>query len=124
MAPRSLVAPVLWSWYVLPAGLYLWFLQNCLPAGDDLLYTGWNDRQVSIDFMGSTSSLTGKVVDSSTTGCVVELVPERKPRESRARRISCPWTAIRAIELLEELHEPRRPTPLPRPFHVPECPVT
>ena len=49
--------------------------------------SGWNDKQVSIDFIGGTSSLTGKVVDSTATGCVIELVPEGKPRESRARRI-------------------------------------
>jgi hypothetical protein len=30
----SLVAPVLWSQYYPPAGLYLWSLQICLPAGD------------------------------------------------------------------------------------------
>ena len=49
--------------------------------------SGWNDRQVSIDFIGGPSSLTGKVVDSIATGCVIELVPEGKPRESRAWRI-------------------------------------
>jgi hypothetical protein len=38
--------------------------------------SGWNDRQVSIDFIGGPSSLTGKVVDSIATGCVIELVPE------------------------------------------------
>jgi hypothetical protein len=86
--------------------------------------SGWNDRQVSIDFIGGPSSLTGKVVDSIATGCVIELVPEGKPRESRARRIFCPWTAIRSIELLEELHEPRRPPAVPRPFEVPEYPAT
>jgi hypothetical protein len=86
--------------------------------------SGWNDRQVSIDFIGGTSSLTGKVVDSIATGCVVELVPEGKPRESRARRIFYPSTAIRFIELLEELDEPRRPPAVPRPFEPPEYPVT
>ncbi len=60
----------------------------------------WNDKQVSIDFIGGTSSLTGKVIDSTATGCVVELVPEDEPREPRARRIFYPWTAIRSIELL------------------------
>ena len=86
--------------------------------------SGWNDKQVSIDFIGGTSSLTGKVVDSTATGCVIELVPEGKPRESRARRIFCPWTAIRSIELLEELHERRRPPAVPLPFELPEYPVT
>jgi hypothetical protein len=37
--------------------------------------SGWNDKQVSIDFIGGTSSLTGKVIDSTATGCVVELAP-------------------------------------------------
>ena len=46
--------------------------------------SGWNDKQVSIDFTGGTSSLTGKVTDSTATGCVVELVPEGKPS-----RVSC-----------------------------------
>jgi len=86
--------------------------------------SGWSDRQVSIDFIGGTSSLTGKVVDSIATGCVIELVPEGELRESRARRIFYPWTAIRSIELLEELHEPRRPPAVPRPFKLPESPVT
>ena len=49
--------------------------------------SGWNDKQVSIDFIGGTSSLTGKVIDSPATECVVELVPEGEPREARARRI-------------------------------------
>jgi hypothetical protein len=86
--------------------------------------SGWNDKQVSIDFIGGTSSLTGKVVDSTATGCVIELVPEGKPREFRARRIFFPWTAIRSIELLEELHERRRPPAVPLPFELPEYPVT
>jgi hypothetical protein len=86
--------------------------------------SGWNDKQVSIDFIGGTSSLTGRVVDSTATGCVIELVPEGKPRESRARRIFFPWTAIRSIELLEELHERRRPPAVPLPFELPEYPVT
>jgi hypothetical protein len=71
--------------------------------------SGWNGKQVFIDFIGGTSSLTGKVVDSTATGYVIELVPEGKSRESPARRIFYPWTTIRSIELLEELHEPRRP---------------
>jgi hypothetical protein len=86
--------------------------------------SGWNDKQVSIDFIGGTSSLTGKVIGSTATGCVVELVPEGEPRESRARRIFYPWTAIRSIELLEELHEPRRPPAVPRPFELPEFPAS
>jgi hypothetical protein len=88
------------------------------------LPSSWNDRQVSIDFIGGTSSLTGKVVDSTSAGCVVKLVPDGEPRESRARRIFYPWAAIRSIELLEELHEPRRPPAVPRPFEPPEYPVT
>jgi hypothetical protein len=86
--------------------------------------SGWNDRQVSIDFIGGTSSLTGEVIDSTTTGCVVKLVPDGEPRESRARRIFYPWSAIRSIELLEELHDPRRPPDVPRPFEPPEYPAT
>jgi hypothetical protein len=86
--------------------------------------SGWNDKLVSIDFIGGTSSLMGKVVDSTVTGCVVELVPEGEPRESRARRIFYPWSAIRSIELLEELHERRSPPAVPRPFEAPEYPVT
>jgi hypothetical protein len=85
---------------------------------------GWNGRQVSIDFIGGTSSLTGKVVDFTATRCVIELVPEGKPRESRARRIFYPWTAIRSIEMLEELHEGRRPPEVLRPFEPPEYPVS
>ena len=85
---------------------------------------GWNDKQVSIDFIGGTSSLTGKVVNSTATGCVIEVVPEGKPRESRARRIFYPWTAIRSIELLEELHEHGRPPAVPRTFELPEYRVT
>jgi hypothetical protein len=86
--------------------------------------SGWNDRQVSIDFIGGTSSLTDKVVDSTATGCVVELVPEGTPRESRARRIFFPWAAIRSIELLEESHQPRRPPDALQPFELPEYRVT
>jgi hypothetical protein len=85
--------------------------------------SGWNDKQVSIDFIGGTSSLTGKVIDSTATGCVVELVPEGKPRESRARRIFFPWVAIRSIELLEELHQRRRSPAGPQRFELPEYPV-
>jgi hypothetical protein len=86
--------------------------------------SGWNDKQVSIDFTGGTSSLTGKVTDSTATGCVVELVPEGKPTESRARRIFFPWAAIRSIELLEELHQRRRPPAVAQPFKLPEYPGT
>ena len=86
--------------------------------------SGWNDKQVSIDFIGGTSSLTGKVVDSTATGCVVELVPEGKSRESRGRRIFFPWAAIRSIELLEELHQQRRSPVVAQPFKLPEYPGT
>jgi len=86
--------------------------------------SGWNGKQVSIDFIGGTSSLTGTVVEATATGCVVELVAEGEPRESRARRIFFPWAAIRSIELLEELHQRRRPPAVPRPFKLPEYPGT
>jgi hypothetical protein len=86
--------------------------------------SGWNDKQVSIDFIGGTSSLTGKVIKSTAAGCVVELVPEGEPRESRARRIFYPWTAIRSVELLEGLSDGRRPTDVPPPFEPPEYPAT
>ena len=86
--------------------------------------SGWNNKQVSIDFIGGTSSLTGKVVDSTATGCVIELVPEGTSRESRARRIFFPWAAIRSIELLEELHQRRRPPAAASPFKLPEYPGT
>ncbi len=33
--------------------------------------SGWNDKQVSIDFIGGTSSLTGEVIDSTAAGCIV-----------------------------------------------------
>ena len=86
--------------------------------------SGWNHKQVSIDFIGGTSSLAGKVIDSTATGCVVELVPEGKPRESRARRIFFPWAAIRSIELLDELHQQHRPPVVAQPFKLPEYPGT
>jgi hypothetical protein len=86
--------------------------------------SGWNDKQVSIDFIGGTSSLTGKVTDSTATGCVVELVPEGKPGESGARRIFFPWAAIRSIELIEELHQQLRPPAVAQPFKLPEYPGT
>jgi hypothetical protein len=86
--------------------------------------SGWNDKQVSIDFIGGTSSLTGKVIDSTAAGCVVELVPGGEPRESRARRIFYPWSAVRSVELLEELPEGRTPPAVLRPFEPPEYPVT
>jgi hypothetical protein len=85
--------------------------------------SGWNDKQVSIDFIGGTSSLTGKVIKSTAAGCVVELMPEGETRESRARRIFYPWAAIRSIELLEGLTEGRRPPDVPPPFEPPEYPV-
>ena len=84
--------------------------------------SGWNNKQVSIDFIGGTSSLTGKVVVSTATGCVVEV--DGEPRESRARQIFFPWAAIRSIELLEESHQPRRPPDAPQPFELPEHRVT
>jgi hypothetical protein len=68
---------------------------------------GWTGKQVSIDFIGGTSSLAGRVIEATTTGCVVELGAEGEPRESRARRVFYPWSAIRSIEMLEELHEGR-----------------
>ena len=86
--------------------------------------SGWNDKQVSIDFIGGTSSLTGEVIDSTAAGCIVKLVPDGELRESRARRILYPWSAVRSIELLEDLHEPRRPPAVPRPFEPPEYPAT
>jgi hypothetical protein len=86
--------------------------------------SGWNHKQVSIDFIGGTSSLTGKVIDSTATGCVVELVPEGKPRHSRARRIFFPWATIRSIELLEELPQEHRPPAVAQPFKLPEYPST
>ena len=70
--------------------------------------SGWNDKQLSIDFIGGTSSLTGEVIDFTAAGCIVKLVPDGELRESRARRILYPWSAVRSIELLEDLHEPRR----------------
>ena len=73
---------------------------------------------------GGTSSLTGKVIDSTATGCVVELVPEGKPSESCARRIFFPWAAIRSIELLEESHQQHRSPVVAQPFKLPEYPGT
>ena len=86
--------------------------------------SGWDDKQVSIDFVGGTNSLTGKVIGSTASGCVVEMMPDGEPRESRARRIFYPWTAIRSIELLEDLSDGRRPTDVPPPFEPPEYPAT
>jgi len=86
--------------------------------------SGGNDKQVSIDFIGGTSSLTGEVIDSTAAGCIVKLVADGELRESRARRIFYPWSAVRSIELLEDLHEPRRPPAVPRPFEPPEYPAT
>ena len=85
--------------------------------------SAWNHKQVSIDVIGVTSSLAGRVINSTATGCVVELVPEGEPRESRARRIFYPWTAIRSIELLEESPERRRSPTVARPAEPPEYPV-
>jgi len=86
--------------------------------------SGWNHKQVSIDFIGGTGSLTGEVISSTTAGCIVELVSDREPGESRARRIFYPWSTIRSIELLEEFSEERRPTDVPPPFEPPEYPAT
>jgi hypothetical protein len=86
--------------------------------------SGWNHKQVSIDFIGGTGSLTGEVIGSTAAGCIVELVSDREPREARARRIFYPWSTIRSIELLEELSEGRRPTDVPPPFEPPEYPTT
>ena len=33
--------------------------------------SGWNHKQVSIDFIGGTTSLTGEVIHSTTAGCIV-----------------------------------------------------
>jgi ABC-type branched-subunit amino acid transport system permease subunit len=80
----------------------------------------WSDKQVSIDFIGGTGSLTGEVIGSTAAGCIVKLVSDREPGEARARRIFYPWTAIRSIELLEDESEGRRPTDVPPPFEPPE----
>ena len=85
--------------------------------------SGWTHKQASIDFIGGTSSLTGTVIDSTLTGCVVELAPGPGAHETRARRIFYPWAAIRSIELLEEPSERRRPAPSARPSGPPEHPV-
>jgi hypothetical protein len=86
--------------------------------------SGWNRKQVSIDFIGGTGSLTGEVISSTAAGCVVELMPDGEPRESRARRIFYPWTAIRSIELLEEESPERRGSPIVvQPSEPPENPV-
>ena len=92
--------------------------------GEEHYPSGWNHKQVFIDFIGGTGSLTGEVINSTAAGCVIELVSDGEPRESRARRIFYPWTAIRSIELLEELSEGRRPTDVPPPFEPPEYPAT
>jgi hypothetical protein len=86
--------------------------------------SGWHDKQVSIDFIGGTSSVTGKVIDSTATGCVIELESEGEPGESHARRIFFPWAAIRSIELLEELYQRRRLPAVAQPFKRPEYPGT
>jgi hypothetical protein len=82
----------------------------------------WIDRQVSIDFVGGTSSLTGKVTDSSEGGCVVEMVTEHDGG-SRTRRVFYPWAAIRSIELLEEPAERQRPPTRSRAAEIPEDPL-
>ena len=93
-------------------------------VGEQHYPSGWNHKQVFIDFIGGTGSLTAQVIGSTATGCVVELVPDGEPRESRARRIFYPWTAIRSVELLEGLSDGRRPTDVPPPFEPPEYPAT
>jgi hypothetical protein len=85
--------------------------------------SGWNHKQVSIDFIGGTGSLAGRVINSTASGCVVELMPDGEPRESRARRIFYPWTAIRSIELLEESPERRGSPTVGQPAEPPENPV-
>ena len=85
--------------------------------------SGWNHKQVSIDFIGGASSLAGRVINSTAAGWVVELVPEGEPREPRARRIFYPWTVIRSIELLEESSERHSSTTVARPAEPPEYSV-
>jgi hypothetical protein len=87
--------------------------------------SGWNHKQVSIDFIGGTSSLAGRVINSTASGCVVEMMPDGEPRESRARRIFYPWTAIRSIELLEGegSRERRGSQTVLQPAEPPENPV-
>jgi len=85
--------------------------------------SGWNNKQVSIDFIGGTSSLAGRVIHSTVSGCVVEMMPDGEPRESRARRIFYPWTAIRSIELLEGSPERRGSPTVLQPAEPPENPV-
>jgi hypothetical protein len=85
--------------------------------------SGSYHKQVSIDFIGSTSSLAGRVINSTAAGCVVELVPEGEPRVPRARRIFYPWTAILSIELLEESSERHSSPTVARPAEPPEYPV-
>ena len=86
--------------------------------------SGWNDKQVSIDFIGGTSSLTGEVIGSTAAGCIAKLVPDGELRVSRARRIFYPWSAAQSIELLQDPQEPRKPPAVPRPFEPPEYPAT
>jgi hypothetical protein len=33
--------------------------------------SGWNHKQVSIDFIGGTTSLTGEEIYSTAAGCIV-----------------------------------------------------
>ena len=85
--------------------------------------SGGNDKQVSIDFIGGTSSLTGEVIGSTAAGCIVKLVPDGELRESRARQIIYPWGAIRSIELWEESPERRGCPTVAQPAEPPEYPV-
>ena len=85
--------------------------------------SAWNHKQVSIDVIGVTSSLAGRLINSTATGCVVELVQDGEPRESRARQIIYPWGAIRSIELWEESPERRGSPTVAQPAEPPEYPV-
>ena len=85
--------------------------------------SAWNHKQVSIDVIGVTSSLAGRVINSTATGCVVELVQDGEPRESRARQIIYPWGAIRSIEFWEESPERRGCPTVAQPAEPPESPV-
>ena len=69
------------------------------------------------------SAVGAMLVDTTATGCVVELVPEGEPRESRARQIFYPWSAIRSIELREESPERRESPTVAQPAEPPEYPV-
>ena len=78
---------------------------------------------MSIDFIGRTSSPAGRVIKSTATGCVVELVPDGEPREYLPRQIFCSSSAIRSIELWEESPERRESPTVAQPSEPPEYPV-